>query len=419
MDRYEVTNRDYKRFVDGGGYENPQFWKEPFIKDGKELSWKDAIALFKDKTGRPGPATWEVGDYPKGQEDYPVAGVSWYEAAAYAEFVGKRLPTVYHWLRAAFTRGSQEIIPLSNLAGNGPRPVGISGSMNRFGVYDLAGNVREWVYNDTTHGQRFILGGGWDDPVYTFVSVGITQSPFDRHETNGFRCIKYSGSEHCRANLEKVIETPFRDPLREPQVSDVTFAHFLKQYAYDKKPLNEKIEGRKEEEGCIREKVTFDAAYGNERMMAYLFLPKQGKPPFQIGICFPGSGVIQERSSEALKAPLEFLLKDGRAIMYPIYKGTFERSSSYTVDSPLDTILYKEHVIMWAKDLGRSIDYLKTREDIDSDKIAYMGVSWGGALGAIMPAVEPRIKTSVIAIARPVPLSVFAGSRTDSLPAAY
>lgn len=271
--------------------------------------------------------------------------------------------------------------------------------MNRFGIYDLAGNVREWCYtNSSRHEHRFILGGGWSDPLYVFVSAGVTQPPFDRSETNGFRCIQYSGSEHHRANLEKAIETQLRDALREPQVSDVTYAHFLKQYDYDKTPLNEKAESMKEEEGWIREKVTFNAAYGNERMMAYLFLPKRGNPPFQVGICFPGSNVLQERSSESLQTPLEFLLKDGRAVMWPIYKSTFERGDSYAAYTPLDTILYKEHVIMWAKDLGRSIDYLETRKDIDSGKIAYLGISWGGALGAIMPAVEPRIKASVIAI---------------------
>ena len=51
----------------------------------------------------PGPATWEMGTFPEGQGDYPVSGVSWYEAAAYAEFVGKRLPTVFHWRRRSVT----------------------------------------------------------------------------------------------------------------------------------------------------------------------------------------------------------------------------------------------------------------------------------------------------------------------------
>ncbi len=50
---------------------------------------------------------------------------------------------------------------------------------------------------------------------------------------------------------------------------------------------------------------------------------------------------------------------------------------------------------MWAKDLGRSIDYLGTRDEIDTDKLAYYGASWGGLLGPIMLAVENRIKVGV------------------------
>jgi len=400
MDRYEVTNKAFKRFVDGGGYENPKYWKPPFVRDGQTLSWKDAMVSFTDKTGRPGPATWEVGDYPTGQGDYPVTGVSWYEAAAYAEFVGKHLPTIYHWDRAAFTWASPEIVPFSNLNAKGPRPVGTSQSMNRFGVYDLAGNAREWCFNESTRkGQRFILGGGWNDPSYAF-NDAFTQPPFDRSETNGFRCIKYSGSEQNQVNLGKTIELPFRDFLSEPQVSDETFALFLKQYAYDKTALNSVVESVKEDNEWIREKITFNAAYGNEQMAAYLFLPKQGKPPFQTMIYFPGSNAIHTRSSESLGAEwTDFLLKSGRAVMFPIYKSTYERGDSLASDYPNETIFWKEHVIMWGKDLRRSIDYLETRKDIDADKIAYFGISWGGAMGAIMPAVERRIKTSVLVVA--------------------
>ena len=88
LDRHEVSNREFAAFVEAGGYRRRELWKEPFTRGGKTLSFEDAMALFRDRTGRPGPSTWELGSFPEGRADYPVAGVSWYEAAAYAEFAG-------------------------------------------------------------------------------------------------------------------------------------------------------------------------------------------------------------------------------------------------------------------------------------------------------------------------------------------
>ena len=114
LDRYEVTNREFKEFVDRGGYRKREYWKHPFEKSGRVLDFDEAMALFRDTTGRPGPSTWELGDYPRGQADFPVGGVSWYEAVAYAEFAGKNLPTLYHWYKAAEPTAGLYIIPLSN-----------------------------------------------------------------------------------------------------------------------------------------------------------------------------------------------------------------------------------------------------------------------------------------------------------------
>jgi serine/threonine protein kinase len=399
MDIHEVSNQEYKRFVDAGGYQNRDFWKLPFVKNGKTLSWEQAMALMVDKTDKPGPATWEVGDYPNGQEDFPVTGVSWFEAAAYAEFAGKKLPTIYHWDRAALTWGSSNIVPQSNLGSSGPKPVNRFRSMNRFGTYDLSGNVREWCVNQSSRGERFILGGGWNDQPYAF-NDAYTQPQFDRTETNGFRCIKYVGSESNQANLEKMVMLPFRDFLTETPVSDEAFTLFLHQYAYDKTELNAVVESVTEEEDWIKEKITFDAVYGNERMMAYLFLPKKGNPPYQTVIFFPGSDAIHTRSSGSLgPGSRDFLLKSGRAFMYPIYKSTYERRDDLKSDYPEKTNFWKEHVIMWAKDFRRSIDYLETRHEIDADRLAYYGVSWGGAMGGIVPAVENRIKVTILLVA--------------------
>jgi dienelactone hydrolase len=401
MDRYEVTNKEYKRFVDAGGYENPDYWQHDFAnKDEKWVAGRSlAMSVFVDKTGRPGPATWEVGDYPDGQDDYPVTGVCWFEAAAYAEFAGKSLPSIYHWDRAAFTWQSANIVPLSNFSGEGPVPVGTTDGENRFGTYDLAGNVREWCVNESSRGGRFILGGGWNDPVYAF-NDAYAQSPFDRSPTNGIRCIQYLGSQENRANLEQMIEMPFRDFMAEPQVSDETFAMFLNQFAYDKTELNAEIEQRQEDEDWIRERITFDAAYGDERMMAYLFLPRGGTPPYQTMVLFPGSGAIHTESSEHVTPRRsEFVLKSGRAVLYPIYKSTFERGDDLKSDYPEETNFWKEHVIMWQKDLSRSIDYLETRDDIDSDKVGYIGFSWGADMAPLMIAPEPRIRAGVVVVA--------------------
>jgi eukaryotic-like serine/threonine-protein kinase len=86
IDRHEVTNRQYGEFVEAAGYQKREYWKHPFIKDGKVLSFDEGMLEFRDTTGRPGPLAWQLGTYPEEKADHPVEGVSWYEAAAYAEF---------------------------------------------------------------------------------------------------------------------------------------------------------------------------------------------------------------------------------------------------------------------------------------------------------------------------------------------
>src|SRR5205814_1622048 len=119
---------------------------------------------------------------------------------------------------------------------------------------------------------------------------------------------------------------PHRDFLAEKPVPDAVFAQYLRQFAYDRTPLDARVEEEKTMPSGLRQKITFNAAYGGERMMAYLFLPPEGKPPYQVVIVFPGSGAISTRSSESLDlGRVDFLAKSGRAVLYPIYKGTYER----------------------------------------------------------------------------------------------
>lgn len=410
MDRHEITNASFKKFVDGGGYTNKALWPNPIFINGKEVSFEAAMKLFLDKTGRQGPANWEAGTYPDGLENHPVTGVSWYEAAAYAAFVKKQLPTVFHWGVVCATSRTEFIFPLSNFDGKGTTPVGAYKGYSTFGLYDIAGNAREWCLNESSDpAHRYVMGGGWNDPTYAF-NDAYRQVASDRSLTNGFRCIKELPGDTTMVKLTVPVKVAFRDYQKEKPVDDLTFAFFLNQFSYDQNPINEKIESQLDKELWTVEKVSFDAGYNNERMEAYIYLPKNFSPPFQPIIFYPGSGDLFSKKFDPdfISPRVDFILKNGRALIYPIYKGTHERHDDTKSDIPEKTVFYKDHVIMWRKDFGRTLDYLTTRKDMQMDKVGYLGWSWGGFMGGIIPAIEKRIKVVV--------LNVGGMSMTESLP---
>lgn len=401
IDRFEVSNSQYKAFVDAGGYSDRKYWEHAFTgPDDRQLSFDAAIARFVDRTGRPGPATWEAGTFPAGQGDMPVGGVSWYEAAAFAKFAGKSLPTIYHWARAATAWNSRYVVPLSNLEGNGPLATGVVRGVSIGGVSDMAGNVREWCLNDAGRGQRFILGGGWSDASYAFVDA-YAQLPMDRSVINGIRLALYEPSDTSVVVASRPIPRAFTDYSREKPVADAVYAGFLPQFDYDPIALDARVEARDStSEDWIAEKVTFTAAYGGERMAAWLYLPRNARPPYQTTVVFPGSGAIGAAPyGGALPAIMNFIPPGGRVVVYPIYKSTHERSDSLRTDIADQSIFWRDHVVMWVKDFRRTLDYLATRADIDTAKFAYFGFSWGGYMGGIIPAVEPRVRTSVLYVA--------------------
>jgi len=407
IDRYEVTNRQFKEFVDSGGYRKKEYWKQEFIRRGEPLSWDEAMARFADQTGRPSPAGWELGTYPEGQADHPVTGVSWYEAAAYAEYAGKELPTLYHWGRAAGNWLSEYLVPVSNFDGEGATRGGDYRGVSHVGVYDMAGNAKEWCWNETGKG-RFLLGGAWNEPAYS-MNEPDAQDPFERGPTFGFRCVKLLSDGGVPEAAAKRVEPFSRDFTATAPVSDEVFAIYRRLFAYDRADLHPKLEWKDDSAGhWLLEKISIDAAYGGERLPLYLFLPKNVTPPYQTVLYFPGSNVISDRSSEIVRTVpsggraliggvegLDFMLKSGRALVLPVYKGTYERGGELPSDRPSTTASYQDHLVMWGKDLGRTIDYLETRPDL-SDKLAFYGFSWGAYLGAILPAVETRFQASIL-----------------------
>ena len=269
--------------------------------------------------------------------------------------------------------------------------------MNRFGAYDMAGNVKEWCWNVAGAGKHYILGGAWNEPVYMFTDADA-RSPFDRDATFGFRCIRPVTNASLDATVTSAIEFPSRNYANEKPVGDEAFNAYRSLYSYDKNELRLKTEViDRSDPNWTREKMSFDAAYGGERVTAHLYLPNSGRPPYQTVVFFPGSNPLSDRSFEATvnQRSFDYVMKSGRALVYPVYKSMFERGDGLASDYPNTTSFWRDHVIMWSKDLGRTLDALEARRDIANDKIAYLGVSMGGQMAAILPAVEPRIKAVV------------------------
>lgn len=410
MGRFEVTNREFANFVTAGGYDKAQYWTEPFSSNGQELPFTEAMARFVDRTGRPGPATWSGGAYPSGEGDHPVGGISWFEAAAYANFVGKTLPSVAHHemaLRLYLLNGGPVAVR-SNL-GDGPRKVGENRAMTSLGLYDHIGNVREWCWNELPGGNRCSFGAAWSDLPYRANDV-TSESPWDRAPVHGIRLAMTLDNEDKLARLrqpDKVYDN--RDFDKETPASDAEFEILMRFYTFDPIPLNGEVEETVEFELWRRERVAFDLPSG-KRGAAYLFIPHNLRQPVETILFWPGSDMLNRRNIDVAEMGYsDFLIKSGRVMVWPVLWGTLDRDDP---DSPITSstqwggyetaanTTYRDLVVTWVKELSRTIDYLESRPDIYSGKLGFYGVSWGGFKAPIPLAIEvDRFDTAVLAVA--------------------
>ena len=217
ISKFEVTNTEFKEFVDAGGYQTRELWRELInIADlNTDYAGWQRVQLFKDRSGAPGPLNWDGGKFPEGKADHPVEGVSWFEAVAYCRWKKMRLPTEEEWEYAA--RGADKrMFPWGNgmdvtnswgdrQAGE-TSPVGsIPGDRSAFGAMDMARNVMEWVadtwhpYPDSPLGKLekteeefgILRGGSYVAIPYQMrTTVRERKSRLDRSLGIGFRCAK-------------------------------------------------------------------------------------------------------------------------------------------------------------------------------------------------------------------------------------
>jgi serine/threonine protein kinase/formylglycine-generating enzyme required for sulfatase activity len=408
IDKYEVTNQEFKKFILAGGYNNQSYWLYPFIKEGKKISRAAAMPVFTDRSGLPGPRNWVNQEYPTGEDSYPVSGITWYEAAAYSEYVGKRLPTVFEWEKAArdgIATGLSTVLPWglvqpgqsfdrrANLNGRGTVPVGeYEFGISPYGCFNMSGNVKEWCSNQITGGY-ITTGGSFQDPVYMFAQFGAFDG-FYSSPTLGFRCARSSsdsGGSHGNFRIDVNKETPEYEA-----VDAKAFKSLLSHYNYDKKPVETKVIETVETEDWIREKRIF-VGPGGEDVILYLYLPHRAARPYQCLFYVPGLGMFMGRSvPQGLEQTIGPQIKSGRAACTVVLKGATEREwEPDRIRPATSSVQFREEMVLHATEIRMGIDYLESREDIDMKKFAYVGRSWGAGSRLGFAAIDNRFRAVV------------------------
>jgi len=412
IDQFEVTNKDFKLFIDSGGYENNQFWVDmDFIKDGTSLSWDEAKKVMIDSTGLQGPANWEVGTYLEGGERLPVTGISWYEALAYARYKGNILPPMYHWIKAAFPPAeivapiSSQLLKNSNFSQKAIKEVGNGPGAN--GTFDMAGNAREWVWN-IFGGRGLAMGGGYTDPQYS-ATQNTPLARMNRSSINGFRTARLINPRDLN---------PFGDPInrQEPKplsfykpMSDEVFKVYSRNYEVNEAPLNIKeIYADDSHPVWIKERVQIDVGYNNEKMDVLVFKPKGTFQPTPSVIVYPGANYFSTPPEIDDINPgefgLDFIIKSGRTLVWPAWKGSLDRMTTSLTASPEERLRnFRELLRYWTVDTHKTLDYLETRQDMDNKNFFYLGMSYGSLFTTHTLLFEDRYNAALLYVGGAVP----------------
>jgi eukaryotic-like serine/threonine-protein kinase len=410
MDRYEVTNAAFAEFVDGGGYAHADYWSDLAAAEGGNAG--AVLRHLVDRTGLPGPREWRGQRPPPGTDQHPVTGVSWYEASAYCRFRQGSLPTLFEWEKAArdgiTSRAGIELpwgyvgphdpgTDRANFDGTGTTPVGAYPfGLSAYGAHDMAGNAKEWLRNRSESG-RAVTGGSWADPIYVFSEVG-SMAGASASETVGFRCARSAADGRPSAGaqgdtaLRLNIETPEYTP-----VDDATFRVLLSHYQYDSRPLNAVVEERLDMQAWTRERVRYDGPAG-ERVVAYLFVPKVGRPPFQTMVFVPNAAVfVGNNVAQVAEDVLGPLVRAGRALFTVVMEGMTEREYPVGYEWPAtNSVAFRDQMVRRATELRLGLDYLETRPDIDAGALAYVGASWGAGSRLLFAAIDDRFRATVL-----------------------
>jgi DNA-binding winged helix-turn-helix (wHTH) protein/dienelactone hydrolase len=397
--RFEVRNGEYQSFLESNAYHDDTVWRDLAAAEG-DLSLRSS---FVDSTGAPGPATWEHGRYPEGEGDFPVRGVSWYEAMAYARYSDVTLPTARHWARATFGLAenrrpiARSLLAHAVIDGPGPVAANAGKAVSTFGANHLLGNASEWTVS--VDGERKLVTGiSYRGPKWRY-AFPVPYRPTERHPDFGFRIASY--------------DEPFEDPPlsmdgltpRMPEVGEAEYAEYARrlQYATNRTILrNAIVESEVVDSDWVRRKLIFETDDAAEPLPVLVFMPKEFAGPLQPVIFLPPGNVFSEGyDSEDIDIAgynLDFLARDGRALVWPVFWGMYERHIPDQVRSQEKLISRGKFAIRKRRqEIGMIIDYLEQSPDFNGRRIGLLAASYGGTIVApSILASEERIGAAVL-----------------------
>jgi pimeloyl-ACP methyl ester carboxylesterase len=250
--------------------------------------------------------------------------------------------------------------------------------------------VSEWVRNEKPPGHA-ARGGSWNDATYAF---GLTAAfpHFYSSPTLGFRCVKEiaPGDSGDVALTEKETVPTYK------AVDDRTFEEIRTRYDYAHTPLSARVIETHDAPDWRREKIAYDVA--GKTVIAYLYLPRGFRPPFQV-IHFAPAGDVESglRSLAAsIESKLAAHIRSGRAIFSVAMEGYIDRPRTAQFEQPDSrSSEYVDYVVSRVTELRRGLDYLETRKDVDASRIAFEADSAGVWAGVILVAVDRRYRSSL------------------------